>query len=83
MLRGKNDSLQNDDRVFMVLNNKVHVKPIKGKNIVIQYFGVYDTIYVNNAHCKYYLFKLLSAGVSQGKQTFYPLPLGELCERTV
>lgn len=83
MLRGKNDSLQNDDQFFMVLNNKVYVKQTECKNIVIQYFGIYNKIYANNVHCKYHLLKLLSVAVSQGKQTFYPLHLGELCKITV
>lgn len=64
MLRGKNDSLQNDDQFFMVLNNKVYVKQTERKNIVIQYFGIYNKIYDNNAHCKYHLLKLLSAAVN-------------------
>lgn len=69
-LRGKNDSVQNDDRFFMVLNNKVHVKQTERENIVIQYFGIYNEIYVNNVHCKYHLLKLLSAVVSQGNRHF-------------
>lgn len=67
----------------MVLNNKVYVKQIKRKNIVIQYIGICNKIYVNNAYCKYYLLNLLSAAVSQGIQTFYLLPLAELCKSTI